>query len=457
MTDPIPLSRISRGQILGKLAAGQAIRTAGSRISMIGRSERAREVLAERSSLQAAEQLVTVLGSLKGSAMKLGQLLSMLEVDLVPEAHRERFRQKLARLRDQAPREPFSVMRPIIERNLGSLSKTFRDFDETPVAAASIGQVYRATLRDGRDVAVKVKYPGVDEAVRADMQNLALFTKFWRKAIPTLANSAFMDEISLSLEGELDYLREARTQRHVAEHYRGHPFIVIPDCVPELCTPQVLVTDFVAGEAFPYMQGLPDTERNRIGELIFRFYVGSLFQDNEFCGDPHPGNILLAADGTVGFVDFGLYKRMDPEHVDFERQTMSAASEGRADDLYDAMVRRGVVDPDAAVSPQDCLEYCYAASGWNLVDEEMTITPEIASSAMILAVDPRSGEFAGMRRQNLPPEHIFSRRADFYTFGVLGQLNVTNNWHRIAREWIYGEPPTTEIGCAIQEWRSSRN
>ncbi|SLF86382.1 ABC1 kinase family protein [Mycobacteroides abscessus] len=456
MSDRVPLARINRGRALGKLAAGQAVRTASSRLSMIGRSEQARALLAERSTLQAADQLVTVLGSLKGSAMKLGQLLSMLEVDMVPEAHRERFRQKLARLRDQAPREPFSVMRPIIESNLGALSKNFRDFDETPVAAASIGQVYRAVLLDGREVAVKVKYPGVDEAVRADMQNLALFTKFWRKALPTLSNSAFMDEISMNLESELDYPREARTQHEIAERYRGHPFIVVPDCVPELCTSQILVTEFLDGQAFPYMQTLPEDERNRIGELIFRFYIGSLFQDNDFCGDPHPGNILLAADGTVGFVDFGLYNRMNPEHVDFERHIMRAATEGRAQDMYDAMVARGIIDPEAGVSPQDCLEYCHAASGWNLVDEDMTITPEIASSAMILAVDPRSSEFAGMRRQNLPPEHIFSRRADFYTFGVLGQLNVTGNWHRIAREWIYGEPPATELGIAIAQWRACR-
>lgn len=233
MSDRVPLARINRGRALGKLAAGQAVRTASSRLSMIGRSEQARALLAERSTLQAADQLVTVLGSLKGSAMKLGQLLSMLEVDMVPEAHRERFRQKLARLRDQAPREPFSVMRPIIESNLGALSKNFRDFDETPVAAASIGQVYRAVLLDGREVAVKVKYPGVDEAVRADMQNLALFTKFWRKALPTLSNSAFMDEISMNLESELDYPREARTQHEIAERYRGHPYsAAVPGWVP---------------------------------------------------------------------------------------------------------------------------------------------------------------------------------------------------------------------------------
>lgn len=456
MSDRMPVGRLSRGRALGALAAGQAVRSAGGRLSMIGRSEKARQIMSERTSLQATEQLVTVLGGLKGSAMKLGQLLSMLEVDLVPEQHRERFREKLAKLRDQAPREPFSVMRTVLEANVGPITKTFRDFDETPVAAASIGQVYRATLLDGRDVAVKVKYPRIDEAVRADMANLALFLKFWGKALPAVTDSSFMDEISLNLESELDYVREARTQHHVAEQYRGHPFITIPSSVPELCTPQVLITEFLNSKPFAEMQALPEDDRNRIGELIFRFYVGSLFLDNEFCGDPHPGNVLYGADGKLGFVDFGLYNRMNQKDVDFERKVIRAACEARADDMYAAMVERGIVDPSSSITPQDCLEYCYAASEWNLVDEEMAITPELTSGAMVLALDPRSSRFTEMRHQTLPAEHIFSRRADFYTFGVLGQLRATNNWHRIAREWIYGEPPATEIGKAIAKWRATQ-
>ncbi|MGY1960576.1 AarF/UbiB family protein, partial [Nocardia gipuzkoensis] len=145
----LPRGRLARGGRLGRLVAGQAVRGVGTRLSMIGRPEEARQILAERSALQAAQQMVTVLGGMKGAAMKLGQMLSVLDVDLVPESHRELFRVKLAELRDRAPEVQFRAMRKVIEGDLGPMSRVFADFEETPVAAASIGQVYRAKLHDG--------------------------------------------------------------------------------------------------------------------------------------------------------------------------------------------------------------------------------------------------------------------------------------------------------------------
>lgn len=455
MARQLPEGRLARGGKLGSLAAKQAVRGAGTRLSMIGRSERARKLLAEQATIDAAESLVTVLGTMKGAAMKVGQMLSVIELDLVPEPHREQFRDKLAALRDQAPRVSFDAMRKVIEGELGQLSTVFADFDESPAAAASIGQVYRARLRDGRDVAVKVQYPGVQQAVRADMKNLALVLKLVHTVWPS-ANAAMFEEIARNFESELDYLREATTQRQVATHYRGHPFIVIPDSVLEHCTPHVLVTEFIDGDGFGHMRTLPDEHRNRIGELIYRFYIGSLFRHNEFCGDPHPGNILLARDGRVGFIDFGLYNRMDPANVAFERDGLVAAAEGRAEDLYQLMVRRGIVDAGAEVAPEDCLEYVRAASEWHLIDDEIALTPELATGAVLYALDPRQTQFADVRRQLLPPEHAFSRRADFLTFGTLGHLRCSNNWHRIGREWFYGEAPCTDIGTAIAEWECGR-
>ncbi|MEU8898204.1 AarF/ABC1/UbiB kinase family protein [Nocardia sp. NPDC048505] len=456
MTGRVPKGRITRGGRIGRMVAGQAIRGVGARLSMIGRPEQARAVLAERSTLQAAQQLVTVLGGLKGAAMKVGQMLSVLDVDLMPESHRELFRVKLAELRDQAPPAPFAAMRTVLEGDLGPLARVFADFDETPIAAASIGQVYRARLHDGREVAVKVKYPGVDAAVEADMRNLAMFSRLWKSVLPSAAADEVLEEIARNIGSELDYPLEARTQHRIAERYRGHPFIRVPDCVPEFCGPNVLVTEFVAGQPFQEIRELPAADRDRIGELVYRFYVGSLFSDYEFCGDPHPGNILLAEDGRVGFVDFGLYHHMDAVHVDLERECLLAAGEYRAGDLYDAWVARGILDPDSGVSAQEVLDYVWAAAGWHLLDEELTITPELATGAVIMAVDPRAAEFKGMRHQRLPPEHVFSRRADLFTFAALGQLHTTNNWHRIAREWLYGEAPGTEIGRAVAEWQAAR-
>ncbi|MDH6278896.1 ABC1 kinase family protein [Prescottella agglutinans] len=457
MADKVPTSRLVRGSKLGQVAAGRAIRNAGTRVSMIGRSEQVRARLAEKSAIAAADQLVTVLGGMKGVAMKLGQMLSILDLDLVPEEHREDFQRKLAALRDQAPTTSFDTMRGVIEADYGRpLSEVFADFDPEAVAAASIGQVYRARLHDGRDVAVKVQYPGIDAAIRADMKNLTMFLKIWKSTVPTLSTPALLNELRLNFEGELDYEREARTQHGIARLYADHPFIAVPDSIPELSTRRVLVSEFFAGTGFAGIRALPQEERNRIGEIIFRFYIGSLYRYHEFCGDPHPGNVLLGDDGRVGFVDFGLFNRMDADHVEFEKMCLRAATEGRRDDLYALMVRRGVIAPDGDVTPDECLEYVYAAAEWNLVDEDIAITPDMASTGFLLAIDPRASEFSGMKGQNLPPEHLFSRRADFLTFGVLGQLDASANWHRIGREWVYGEPAATELGVAEEHWRLGR-
>ncbi|APE34444.1 ATP-binding protein [Nocardia mangyaensis] len=449
----VPGSRVVRSAKLGQLAAEQAVRGVGRRLSMIGRTEEARQVLAERSAMQTAQQIVAVLGSMKGSAMKLGQMLSVLDLDFVPEAYREQFREQFAALRDRAPAVPFAKMRAVIEGDLGPLARTFADFDETAIASASIGQVHRATLRDGRTVAVKVKYPGVERAVNADISNLEFLSKMGKSILPTMADTGVLEEIAGNLRSELDYLREARTQHRVAQRYRGHPFITVPDALEQYCSHNVLVTEFVESRPFSHIQTLPDAERDRLGELIYRFYIGSLFADYEFCGDPHPGNVLLADDGRLAFVDFGLYNEMDPVHVEFERSCLRAAAEGRPEDVYDAWVGRGIIDPESGVTVAECQAYVWAATGWHLLDEVVTITPELATGAILLAVDPRSVEFQGMHSQMLPPEHVFSRRADLFTFATLGQLRVTANWHLLAREWLYGEPAHTAIGRECEQWR----
>ncbi|WP_107657351.1 ABC1 kinase family protein [Nocardia suismassiliense] len=451
----VPSSRLARGSRLGLLAAEQAARGVGTRLSMLGRTEQARQVLAQRSALQAAQQLVTVLGGMKGAAMKLGQMLSVLDVDLVPEEHRELFRLKLAELRDRAPEVPFPAMRAVIENDLGPLSRVFADFDEAPIAAASIGQVYRARLHGGRVVAVKVKYPGVDQAVLADMRNLELFSVVLKSVLPSAADSGVLQEISRNIGGELDYVREARTQHRVASRFRSHPLITVPDSIEEFCGDHVLVTEFVEGKSFDEIRTLPAADRDRVGELIYRFYIGSIFADHEFCGDPHPGNVLLAEDGRVGFVDFGLFHRMDPVHVEYEREALQAAAEHRAEDLYQQWIDRGILDPASGVTAEECLEYVWAAAGWHLMDEEITVTSELATGAVVLAIDPRAGEFRGIRKQMLPPETVFSRRTDLFTFAALGQLEATANWHTLAREWLYGEPPATEIGQVMARWRAA--
>ncbi|WP_328388871.1 ABC1 kinase family protein [Nocardia sp. NBC_00416] len=456
MAKQVPTSRLARGTKLGAVAAGSMVRKQRARLSMRGRSEAVRARMAEESILRSTEQLVMVLGTMKGVAMKLGQMMSVLDLDLVPPEHRERFQKRLAVLRNAAPSVSFEAMRAVIEEDYGQpLDAAFAEFEPEAIAAASIGQVYLARLHDGRQVAVKVQYPGIDAAVRADLKNLSMFRRVLQSAMPWVT-PAVLDELRLNMEAELDYHIEAETQRDIAALYADHPFVVVPRPVLEHSTRRVLVTEYLGGTAFEDVRRMPPAERDRVGEIIYRFYVGSLFNFNEFCGDPHPGNVLLAEDGRVGFLDFGLYNRMDPEHVRFEAICLCAAAEDRGADLRDLMIQRGVIDSTDEIGVDECLEYVLSASEWCLVDQELTITPELASGAFLLAVDPRSSEFSGMKQQNLPPEHLFSRRADFLTFGMLGQLEATANWHRIAREWLYGEEPATELGRLHREWLDER-
>jgi len=456
MAKELPTSRLARGTKLGVAVAGNVLRAQKTRRSMRGRSEAVRERMAEESMIRATEQMVMVLGTMKGVAMKLGQMLSVLDLDLVPPEHRERFQRRLAVLRDSAPKVSFDTMRGVIEKDFGrTLEELFAEFEDEPIAAASIGQVYRARLHDGRAVAVKVQYPGIDTAVRADLKNLAMFRRVLQSAMPWVT-PAVLDELRLNLESELDYVAEAHTQREVAELFADHPFIVVPATMPELSSTHVLVSEYFPGRSFEEIRRLPEAERDRVGEIIYRFYVGSLFTFNEFCGDPHPGNLLLGEDGRVAFLDFGLFNRMDPEHVRFEATCIRAAAEERAEDLRQLMIDHGIIDSLEEITPEDCLEYVLAACEWALIDQDLTITPELASGAFVLAVDPRASEYAGMKQQNLPPEHLFSRRADFLTFGVLGQLEATGNWHRIAREWLYGDDPVTELGKQHHAWLARR-
>ncbi|WP_431939132.1 ABC1 kinase family protein [Nocardia grenadensis] len=456
MAKQVPTSRLARGTKLGAVAASSMMRKQRARLSMRGRSEAVRARMAEESILRSTEQLVMVLGTMKGVAMKLGQMMSVLDLDLVPPEHRERFQKRLAVLRNAAPSVSFEAMRAVIEEDYGQqLDAVFAEFEPEAIAAASIGQVYLARLHDGRQVAVKVQYPGIDTAVRADLKNLNMFRRVLQSAMPWVT-PAVLDELRLNMEAELDYHIEAETQRDIAALYADHPFVVIPRPVLEHSTRRVLVTEYLAGTAFEDIRRMPQPERDRVGEIIYRFYVGSLFDFNEFCGDPHPGNVLLAADGRVGFLDFGLFNRMDPEHVRFEAICLCAAAEDRGTDLRELMIQRGVIDSADEIGVEECLEYVLSASEWCLVDQELTITPELASGAFLLAVDPRSSEFSGMKQQNLPPEHLFSRRADFLTFGMLGQLEATANWHRIAREWLYGEEPVTELGRLHRQWLAGR-
>jgi predicted unusual protein kinase regulating ubiquinone biosynthesis (AarF/ABC1/UbiB family) len=433
---------------VGRLAAGEAVKQFGTRAANVTRSEEAGQEALARRQVETAKQIVTVLGTMKGAAMKLGQVMSFMDVGLVPEEYREEFQQELAKLRDAAPTVSFKQMRKVIEEDLQApVAELFQSFDEEPIAAASIGQVYRATLReDGREVAVKVQYPGVAAAVRADMQNLDMIMRLFKRMTPQLDVKAIAGEIRERIGEELDYELEAQNQRSLARIFEGHPFIVVPEVVSSLSRERVMVSELVRGVGFEELKGYPQEQRDRIGEIVFRFFLGCLYRHRQFSGDPHPGNFMLLADGRVAFLDFGLFKRMEREPVELELAAQRAVTEQDAAALHTLLAEFGFLPDPERVDPDELLEFLGDAIWWYTKDEVVALNQEIATQVMIESSDPRSRHFRSMRHQDMPAEHLFGRRMEMLTLAVLAQLRARNNWHRIAREWIYGDPPVTELG-----------
>ena len=446
--EKIPSSRARRTATVATLAASEAVKQFGTRAANLARDEQAAEEAMSRRQLETAKQIVAVLGTMKGAAMKLGQVMSFLDVGLVPEEHREEFQRELAKLRDAAPTVSFKQMRKVIEDELGEpIKDVFAEFDEEPVAAASIGQVYRARLHDGREVAVKVQYPGVAAAVRSDLQNLDMIMRLLKRMTPGLDVDAITEEIRERIVEELDYELEAQNQRSLARIYAGHPFILVPRVVSSLSRERVLVSDFVHGVGFEQLKERDQEERDRLGEIVFRFFLGSLYRHRQFSGDPHPGNFLLLDDGRVAFLDFGLFKRMDPAPVELELAAQRAVAEGDAVTLHRLLAESGFLPEPERVDPEHLLAFITDAIWWyTTADEPVQLTPDIATQVMIESSDPRSSYFPEMRHQAMRPEHLFGRRMEMLTLAVLSQLRASANWHRIAREWMYGDDPVTELG-----------
>ena len=454
----LPTGRVQRLARVGRTAAGAAIKGAGTRTANVARSDEASAKALERRQVETAKQIVKVLGGMKGAAMKLGQVLSFLDVGLVPEEYREEFQAELAKLRDSAPTVSFQKMQKVIEEELGeSVNSAFADFDPEPIAAASIGQVYRARLDDGREVAVKVQYPGVGDAVRADMQNLGIILRLFKRMTPQLDVKSLAEEIKDRIVDELDYELEAANHRSLARIYRGHPFITVPPVVTSMSRERIIVTEFVEGDGFALLEAEPQKERDRIGEIVFRFYFGSMYRFGRFSGDPHPGNMLRLEDGRIAFLDFGLFKTLAPESVELELACQRATVEGNGEELHRLLAANGFLPEPDRLPPDALLDYVLEGVGWYAKDGELTLTSEIVARAALQAGDPRSSHFDAVRHQSINPEHVIGRRLELLTLAVLGELEASNNWHSIAREWIYDDEPVTELGRRETEFLRAKS
>jgi predicted unusual protein kinase regulating ubiquinone biosynthesis (AarF/ABC1/UbiB family) len=447
----IPGGRVKRTAKVGHVLGSAGARYAGTRARNVVRSEEAGAAELDKRHLEAAERMVDALGQLKGAAMKIGQLASFIDTDFLPPEYRELYQDKLSQLRSEAPPMPWKQVREVLEEEWDDpVEELFEDFEEEAAAAASIGQVHRATLPDGRRVAVKIQYPGVAKALRADMQNAGMIMRMAKALAPGLDAKAAAAELKERVLEELDYEYEAQNQRTFARAYRGHPFIYVPDVVTRLSRSRVLVSEWVEGMGFEDVKALPQEDKDRFGEIVFRFCFGSIYHLQHFNADAHPGNYLLLSDGRVAFLDFGMTKQLDKEQIELEITAIEAVINGSPERLRTALGELGFVRNPKRVDAERLMEHVTTVGGWYMRDEDVTIDSELVMRAIAAVTDPRSEFFDMMRRENIPANELMGRRMESGVLAVLGQLRATRNWMRIAREWWFADEPATELGR--EEW-----
>jgi predicted unusual protein kinase regulating ubiquinone biosynthesis (AarF/ABC1/UbiB family) len=448
----IPKGRLRRSAKLGSIVGMQGARYAGTKATNVARSEEEGRERLEQRHLETAMKMVGALGQMKGAAMKLGQFASFIDTEFIPEEYREIYQEQLAKLRTDAPAMPWQKVEKVLDEEYEGepVAELFAEFEHEAFAAASIGQVHRAELLDGRRVAVKIQYPGIAEALDADLRNAGTIVRLARALAPGLDAKEIAKELRERVMEELDYEYEAQNQRSFARAYRDHPFIYVPEVITRLSRRRVLVTELVEGIGFEQVKQLPHEERSRFGEIVFRGSFGSIYHLQHFNADPHPGNYVLLGDGRVAFLDFGMTKKLDHEQIVLEQRAVDAAFHEDPELLRQALHDLGFVKNPSKLDAERLMEHTKAVSGWFLEDREIEISAQRVMKIIESTNDPRSEYYDLMRRESLPADELMGRRMEIGVVAVLGQLRAKRNWHRIMREWIYADPPATELG--EQEW-----
>jgi predicted unusual protein kinase regulating ubiquinone biosynthesis (AarF/ABC1/UbiB family) len=439
--------RLGRAARLGVVSArASAEWLAGAAIRGLGGSG-----AAEKVRRAAAARVAAGLGQLKGLAMKLGQVLSFAVEDLPPE-----LREALQALQTSSPQRPFEEIAPVIERSLRRpLADAFARIDEAPIAAASIGQVHRALLEDGRAVAVKVQYPDVAAAVRADVANLSMLVRSVRLVAPRIDADLVAREVRERFLDELDYVAEARHQAAFAARFEGHPFISIPRVVASHSAAEVLTSEYVEGLRFQDVLGGAEEVRSRQGEILFRFVYGCIFGWGTFDGDPHPGNYLFDREGSrVTFLDFGCVKKIPEPVLRAWRRFVRALLERDRAASREHALRLGFVEagPEAGIDGVvDAVTRLYVP----FRQGEPQRFPSLWSGLSV--ADVLGQELADVRRRlRIPKDLVFVNRTLGGMYMVLSRLGATASWGRIAREYVLGEPPSSPLGAAEQAWARER-
>jgi predicted unusual protein kinase regulating ubiquinone biosynthesis (AarF/ABC1/UbiB family) len=462
----LPTGRVARTARLAGLAGHTVATRTKTRIHRRATGEAA--LAAERARQERlAERYVAVLGDMKGAVMKVGQILSFVDVDgVVPASSRELFQSTLAKLQSDVPPLAPDEIEHVIEDELGARpDEIFAFFSPQPVAAASMGQVHFARLPDGTELAVKVQYPGVSDAVRADLANTNVLASVIRAALAVLGPEAprvdpkmLVEEIRDRVEDELDYTIEAANQQEFCSLYDGHPFIHIPAVHTEFSTGRVLTTDFVYGMHWSEATAAGDAIRSRWGETIFRFVFASLHRHGIFNADPHPGNYLFHEDGSVTFLDFGCVKRFTAERVSVMSALVDSALAGDAPALLRAFIEVGLLrDADAeGLDPDRLLEFYRSALRDRWDEQPYTYTPESVAEIVADTYQPLGPWSDVTGRFQMPKDLLFLNRITVGASFILGHLYATADWKSVDCEIRHDGPPATELGRLEATWRSGR-
>jgi predicted unusual protein kinase regulating ubiquinone biosynthesis (AarF/ABC1/UbiB family) len=387
-------------------------------------------------SAKAAEQLFEVLGNLKGGAMKFGQALSVFEA-AVPDELAAPYRDALTRLQAAAPPMPPRQTRRMLAEQLGkSWSQRFADFDDEPTAAASIGQVHHAVWHDGREVAVKVQYPGADQALRSDLRQLQRFSRLFQALVPGTEVKPLLAELAERMDEELDYRAEADYQRRFAHAFDGDDQVLIPKVLAS--APKVIVSEWVTGTPFSQIITCGSThQRNESGRLLAEFHYSAPARAHLLHSDPHPGNFRPLDDGRLCVVDFGAVAQLPHGAPPTLGMIMRMALDGRSAQLLATLRDEGFIRPGTELDADDVFAY-FSPLVAPLGGERFHFTREWARRQAARMGDTRGQDFRTGRSLNLPPQWLLIHRVTVGAIGILCQLDAELALRSIVERWQPG-------------------
>jgi predicted unusual protein kinase regulating ubiquinone biosynthesis (AarF/ABC1/UbiB family) len=413
-----------------------------------------RSQLDDAFTLRTAEDVARELGNMKGALMKAGQLISFV-VESLPEPAQ----QALSSLYSDAPPMSDELAASVVQAEFGRApTSVFLDWTPTPVAAASVGQVHRAVTRDGAVVAVKVQYPGVGDAIEADLANAdVLYRLISSFALKGLDTRALVDELRSRMRDELDYRIEAANVREMRGHFAGHPFVSLPAVLDDLSTHRVITTEWVDGWSWnEFLERATPAARQKAGESIWRFAQHAIHRLGVFNGDPHPGNYRFSPDGDVTFLDFGMVKRWSPGEWELLVPCMDAIIVDRDPDrLLDEMQRSGFLRPGHGLSASAVYEYVSSPYRPYLTDT-FTFDRAFMRDTIQRISDVNGPHAEVIERINLPASFLMLDRVVWGITALLGKLELTAPWRAMLLEYHSDGPPATELGRLERAWRATR-